>query len=132
MKHSSADIPTIENAEDMIRRSDEHHAAANALLRAALKALEKRYGLVPGVTRVRQDDVEGWLVESLNYERHIPPSSNRGDDDIFKTPRSGTSRASVYSYEKDKGRLWIRVNLDPPLPGPGGSTRKFYGDWTVV
>lgn len=30
------------------------------------------------------------------------------------------------------GRLWIRVELDPPLPERWGKTRHFYEDWEKV
>ncbi|MCP5340884.1 MAG: hypothetical protein H6901_01545 [Rhodobacteraceae bacterium] len=60
--------PVADTAEDMFRRAAEHRNMAGTLHRAGIKALEERYGLVPEVTRVRQGDLEGFFLESLNYD----------------------------------------------------------------
>lgn len=56
-----------EDPLEMFQRAEALNEEASKLRTAAIRTLEKQLGLVPEVTRVREGDLEGIFLESLNY-----------------------------------------------------------------
>lgn len=53
--------------EHLLHHADALIEEARTTRQRAFALLEERHGLVPGVTRVREGDLEGIFLESLNY-----------------------------------------------------------------
>lgn len=101
MKAPTPCKPTLADAQAKLKQADRLLNEATRFREEANDLFRQCYGLKPGVTRVRQGDLEGIFLEVIRFKR-------------------------------SEGRLWIRVELDPPLPERWGRFRNFYGAWEKV